>query len=131
MSKSSIQYINERKRKARLAEQRRNAESNAGGLLGGIGYTAEKIGLGAVQSVEGVADYVVGGVADLFGADEYAEQVMEDDWLDYGHADQWYNPSGVMTHVGNIAGGLGSSVPAIATAASAAALKILSTCSWE
>ena len=58
-------------------------ETNAGGLWGGIGYTAEKLGLGVMQGFEGAADYVVGGLADLFGADEFAEYVFDNvsDWF--------------------------------------------------
>ena len=46
-------------------------EQNKGGFLGGIGYGLEKLGLGIVRGLEGVADYIVAGGADLFGQDEY------------------------------------------------------------
>lgn len=112
-----------RGRQLRLGTAAKEKEKNGGGRLdAAVGYAAEKFGLGVVQSVEGAADFVVGGVADLVGADEYAEQVMRDDWVDYGRADKWYNPSGAMKVVGDVAGGLGSTVPTLATAAGAAAL---------
>ena len=41
-----------------------SASKNNGGVLGGIGYVGEKIGLGALASVEGIWDYIVGGVAE-------------------------------------------------------------------
>ena len=57
MSKSAYQMINERRRKARLAEQRRNAETNAGGdPLAGLGYVAGKAALDIGYMAEGITD---------------------------------------------------------------------------
>lgn len=95
---------------------------NNGGLLGGIGYVGEKLGLGILRSVEGVTDFLVGGVADLFGGDEFAENVMKNDWINYSHADEWYDPGKGMSFVGDVAGGVGNMLPSIIiTAATAGA----------
>lgn len=92
-------------------------EQNKGGFLGGIGYGLEKLGLGIVRGLEGVADYIVAGGADLFGQDEYAEKVMTDDWMNYNHADEWYNPSEGWQTVGDITGSIGQMLPSVAAAA--------------
>ena len=55
---------------------------NNGGLIGGIGYLGEKFVLGTVSGFEGIVDYTVGGLAKLFGADEFAEDIFEPDTLD-------------------------------------------------
>ena len=89
-------------------------EKNKGGLLGGIGYVGEKLGLGILRSVEGISDFVLGGVADLFGADDFADELLKSDWVDYTHADNWYNPDGVMSFVGDVSQGIGGMLPAVA-----------------
>ena len=89
------------------------SEQNKGGFIGGLGYFFEKIGAGFMQGIEGIVDYTVGGVAELFGADEFAEDVFESDWMNYNHADDWYNPSEGWKVAGDIAGGIGSSLPGI------------------
>ena len=95
-------------------------EKNKGGVLGGIGYVGEKIGLGIVQGVEGIFDYVGAGVLDLFGADDAAEDVLENDWVDYSHADEWFNPGEGWKVAGDVAGGIGTSVPGLAAGTIAA-----------
>ena len=87
---------------------------NNGGVIGGVGYVGEKLGLGAMRSIEGITDFVVGGVADIFGADEFAERLMKNDWVNYSHADEWYDPGKGMSFVGDIAQGVGGMLPAIA-----------------
>lgn len=87
---------------------------NNGGVLGGIGYLGEKAGLGFLSSVEGIWDYAAGGMAKLFGADQWAERQFVNDWVDYGHADEWYDPSRGWQIAGDVAGGIGTSLPAIA-----------------
>ena len=89
-------------------------EKNKGGLLGGIGYAGEKLGLGIVQGVEGIFDYVGAGILDLFGADDAAEDVLENDWLNYSHADEWFNPGEGWKVAGDVAGGIGTSIPGLA-----------------
>ena len=82
---------------ASYEEKMRNSqtseEKNVGGPLGGIGYLGEKIGLGFIQGVEGVFDYTFGTLGEIFGADDFSEDVFGNDWLDYNHADSWYKPS--------------------------------------
>lgn len=106
----------EEQRKA-LAEynQAQDAPKDNGGFFGGIGYAFEKLGLGFLQSIEGIWDYTAGGLADLFGAHDWAEQQIANDWVNYGHADEWFNPSQGWQVVGDVAGGIGTSLPAIAT----------------
>lgn len=101
-------------------------EKNNGGFFGGIGYALEKIGLGFLSSIEGIWDFTAGGLAKLFGADDWAEQQFANDWVNYGHADEWYNPSEGWQFVGDVAGGIGTSIPAMATVAAAAAITYFS-----
>ena len=103
-------------------KKRQEEEKNRGGLLGGIGYVGEKITLGTVQGIEGIFDFLIGGAADLFGADDFAEQQFANDWLNYNHADEWFNPSEGWRFAGDVAGGIGSSIPGIATAAAITAV---------
>ena len=90
------------------------AEKNRGGLVGGVAYTAEKLGLGFLRSVEGIWDFVAGGIAELFGAHQWAERQFKNDWVNYNHADEWYNPGAGWKLAGDVAGGIGTSAPAIA-----------------
>jgi hypothetical protein len=92
-------------------------KKNRGGLLGGLGYVGEKLGLGLLQGIEGVWDYAAGGIADLFGADAWAERQFSSDWLNYNHADDWYNPGEGWKVAGDVTGGIGTSLPGILTAA--------------
>lgn len=108
---------------ASLAATTTNETQNNGGFWDGLGYLGEKVGLGFLSGVEGIWDFAAGGIADLFGADEWAEEQFANDWVNYNHADEWYNPSGIMKTAGDIAGGIGSSLPSlIGTAAGAAAI---------
>lgn len=95
---------------------------NNGGPLGGVGYWFEKVGLGFLSGLEGIWDYTAGGIADFVGADEWAEEQFDNDWVNYNHADEWYNPSDGWKFAGDIAGGIGTSLPAIAGAAIGAAI---------
>ena len=92
-------------------------KKNRGWLLGGLGYVGEKLGLGLLQGIEGVWDYAAGGIADLFGADAWAERQFSSDWLNYNHADDWYNPGEGWKVAGDVTGGIGTSLPGILTAA--------------
>ncbi len=103
-----------------------NLNKNNGGFFGGIGYFFEKLGLGILSSIEGIWDYTAGGLAKLFGADDWAEQQFANDWVNYGHADEWYNPSDGWKVAGDVAGGIGTSIPAIATVAAAGAIAVAS-----
>ena len=86
-------------------------------LLKGIGYVGQKTGYGALRTIEGISDLLVGGVADLIGGengDEFAERVMKNDWINYGRADEWYNPGTVMSTIGDAGQGFGGMLPSIA-----------------
>lgn len=98
--------------------------NNNGGLLGGSVYLNEKMALGFLSSVEGIWDYTAGGIAKLFGADQWAERQFVNDWVNYNHADEWYDPGKGWQFAGDVAGGIGTSLPAIAGAAGAAALTV-------
>jgi gas vesicle protein len=76
-------------------------------------YVLEKLGLGVMRGIEGLSDYVVGGVGDLFGADEFAERLMKNDWVNYGHADEWFNPGKGWQFAGDVASGVGNMLPSI------------------
>ena len=95
---------------------------NNGGFFGGLGYLGEKIGLGFLSGIEGIWDYTAGGIAKLFGADDWAEQQFANDWVNYNHADEWFNPSLSWQVAGDVAGGIGTSLPALAGAAAGAAI---------
>ena len=101
-----------------LPAQQENPQNN-GGFWGGVGYTLGKAGTGALRGLEGIWDFVAGGIADLFGADEWAEEQLTtspfDEWNE--ELDAWYNPSGVMEFVGDVAGGVGQMLPSIAVSA--------------
>lgn len=111
---------------ARYQYEQEQKEKNQGGFFGGIGYAFEKIGLGFLQSIEGIWDFAAGGLADLFGAHDWAEKQIANDWVNYQHADEWFNPSEGWQFVGDVAGGIGTSLPAIATVAAAAAITFFS-----
>ena len=114
-----INYVNaERERAAAEAAK----SKNKGGFLGGLGYLGEKIGLGFLSGIEGIWDFSAGGIAKLFGADDWAEEQFDDDWVNYNHADEWYNPSDSWKVAGDVAGGIGSSLPSVAGAAAGAAI---------
>lgn len=131
-SSSTLAKLSGVKNNALYAQQVNEAETeevraqNNGGFFGGIGYAFEKLGLGILSSLEGIWDYTAGGLAKLFGADDWAEQQFANDWVDYGHADEWYNPSKGWQVVGDVAGGIGTSLPAIAAVAVAGAITVAS-----
>lgn len=111
---------------ARAAQAAAEGEKNNGGFFGGLGYLGEKIGLGFLSGIEGIWDYTAGGLAKLFGADDWAERQFANDWVNYSHADEWYNPSDGWKVAGDVAGGIGTSLPAIAGVAAAAAIAYFS-----
>ena len=99
---------------------------NNGGFLGGLGYLGEKVAVGFMSSIEGIWDYAAGGLAKLFGADDWAEQQFANDWFGdwYSHPEEWYNPSSGWQTAGDIAGGIGTSLPAILAAIGAVAIAV-------
>lgn len=106
--------------------QEQNKPKDNGGFFGGIGYAFEKLGLGFLQSIEGIWDFTAGGLADLFGAHDWAEQQIANDWVNYGHADEWFNPSDGWKVAGDVAGGIGTSIPALSAIAVGAAITYFS-----
>ena len=101
-------------------------EQNRGGVLGGIGYVGEKAAVGFMSSLEGIWDYSAGGLAKLFGADDWAERQFANDWFGdwYSHPEEWYNPGKGWQTAGDIAGGIGTSLPAMLAATGAVALAV-------
>lgn len=124
LSESHLTSITEQRQAA--AEAADNASKNNGGFIGGIGYSLEKLGLGFLSSIEGIWDYTAGGLAKLFGADDWAEQQFANDWVNYNHADEWFNPSDGWKFVGDVTGGIGTSLPAIAATVAAGAIAVAS-----
>ena len=110
----------------RYAREQEEKAKNQGGFLGGIGYAFEKLGLGFLQSIEGIWDFTAGGLADLFGADDWAEKQMANDWVNYNDADEWFNPSDGWKVVGDVTGGIGTSLPSMLTVAAAAGIAVAS-----
>ena len=103
-----------------------NTDYNTNGFIGGVGYALERAGLGFLQSVEGIWDYAAGGIADLFGADDWAKKQFDNDWVNYNHADEWYNPSDGWKFAGDVASGIGNSAPSMLAVAGAAAITYFS-----
>ena len=113
--RTGLSFLSESERRALWERQnaKEEEEENQGGFLGGLGYAAEKVGLGFLSGIEGIWDYTAGGLAKLFGADDWAEQQFANDWVNYDHADEWFNPSEGWQLVGDVAGGIGTSAPGI------------------
>lgn len=124
----AVSLLSESQRQTALTRAKEAAEEakNQGGFFGGIGYFFEKIGLGFLGGIEGIWDYAAGGLAKLFGADDWAEQQFANDWVNYNHADEWFNPDEGWKTAGDVAGGIGSSLPAIAAVAAAGAIAYFS-----
>lgn len=114
---TSMFNLNEQQAILNDAAEREEKSKNKGGFFGGLGYLGEKIGLGFLSAIEGIWDYTAGGLAKLFGADDWAEQQFANDWVNYNHADEWYNPSEGWQVAGDVAGGIGSSLPSMAALA--------------
>ena len=127
LSSNTISRLNYQFQQDAIAAQ--NAISyNNGGFFGGLGYLGEKIAVGFMSSIEGIWDYSAGGLAKLFGADDWAEKQFANDWFGdwYSHPEEWYNPSSGWQTAGDIAGGIGTSLPAIASVVAAAAIAYFS-----
>ena len=99
-----------------LPMQEEENPQNNGGFFGGVGYALGKFGTSILRNLESKWDYIAGGIADFFGADEWAQEQMEnspfDEWNE--QLDAWYNPNGFMSFVGDTAGALGGMLPDIA-----------------
>ncbi len=103
------------------ATKESDEEKNKGGFFGGLGYTLGKLGTGVFSILEGAWDFTAGGIADLLGADEWAEEQFANNiaggWSQ--SLDEWYNPSKGMQVVGDVASGIGNSLVGIGVAAGA------------
>lgn len=86
-----------------------------GGFFGGLGYLGEKLAVDLVSSLEGAVDYVGSGFAKLIGNDKWAEEIISEDWFGdwYSHPEEWFNPSDGWKIAGDVAGGIGTSIPAL------------------
>ena len=104
-----------------------NLQSGTKNTGSGLGYVAEKVGLGALRSLEGGIDYLVASLADMFGGDDYAEKVMKNDWVNYSHADEWYNPGEGWGFAGDVWQGVGGMIPAVVASFIPYAGPVLST----
>ena len=95
-----------------------SGEKNNGSLLGGLGYLGEKLAVGFMQSVEGIWDFTAGGIADLLGADAWAEEQIATDWFGdwYETAGDWFNAGDGWKTAGDVASGIGTSVIPMAAA---------------
>lgn len=85
---------------------------NNGGFLGGVGYVGARLGLGAFGILEGIWDFSAGGIAKLFGADEWAEEQFANNITGNAQADldRWYNPSKGWQVAGDVSSGIGNSL---------------------
>jgi len=95
-----------------------DTDYNKGGFLGGVKYLGGQAAAGAFGVLEGGWDYLAGGAATLFGNDDYAKRLMENDisgsWSQ--ELTDEYNPNKAMSFAGDVASGLGqSSVGLLAT----------------
>ena len=90
----------------------------------GVGYVGEKFAVGAVQGFESLADFVVGGIADLAGNEELAKQQFDNEWFEdwYEHPESWYKAEGGWKLAGDVSGALGSAAPGIAGTIAGAAI---------
>ena len=93
-------------------EKNKQEEHDNGGWLGGVGYVAEKAGLGFLQTFEGAVDYVSAAITSIFD-EEAAKDILENDWVNYSHADEWFNPSEAWRVAGDVAGGIGTSLAGV------------------
>ena len=125
-----------RKRLIEVAKERqiavqdhRELPENRGGVLGGLGYVAEKVGAGFMQGIEGVWDYAAGGIADAVGNDAWAEEQVGTSWFPewYDNIDKKFNPSEGWRTAGDIGGAIGSSLPALVPSALVAGGAALAT----
>lgn len=114
--------LDAQKQREIAAQNYRTRPQDRGGFFGGVGYLGEKVGAGFMAGVEGVWDFAAGGIADIFGADQWAEEQIANKWFGdwYNNAGSWYNPSEGWQTAGNVAQGIGSSLPALIPSAAVA-----------
>lgn len=88
------------------------SDKNRGGILGGAGYIAGSLGLGAAGVAEGIGDLVSAGADLIRGDTDMAKYRFLDNQT--GEAQQRlveaYNPGTIMKGAGDVASGIGSSL---------------------
>ncbi len=95
------------------------ATKNNGGFASGLKYLGTKLAEGTVSSVEGFVDFLASATAEgldalgVEGAEEWAEKQLQQTWMNYNDADEWYNPGTGWQIAGEVAKGMGNSIPAI------------------
>ena len=99
-----------------------NTHKNVGGLGGGLGYMGTKLVDGLVSNIEGIVDFASGSVAQLFGNEEKAKDIFENDWYNYNRADDKFNPGTGWKVAGDLTGVIGGAAPDILLGLGLAAL---------
>ena len=85
-------------------------------FLNGLGYLGQRAVGGAVKSIENGVDVVSAALADAVGAKGLAQKILDTDWMDYDSANRWFDPDIGWEIGGDIASGIGGSLPTVATA---------------
>ena len=93
--------------------EKNTGPKNVGGFGGGLEYLGTKLVDGLVSNVEGIVDFVAGGIAEIGGNDEKAQEIFQNDWYNYNRADEKYNPGTGMKVAGDISSVLGGALPDI------------------
>lgn len=93
----------------------KNQPKDTWGAFGGALFVGEKLLTGLVSSFEGAVDYLGSGFAKLIGNDKWAEEIISEDWFGdwYSHPEEWFNPSDGWKIAGDVAGSIGTSIPAL------------------
>ena len=105
-----------------------DTDYNKGGIGGGVKQVAGKFGTGIIGVGEGIWDFCAGGIASLFGNEDYAKRLMEDNIAGRMNEqlDTEYNPSKGMQFAGDVASGIGQSTVGLAVSAGIGALVFVS-----
>ena len=92
-------------------QKKQDSITNRGGFLGGAKYVGGSILAGVGSIGEGVIDAVMALGADLTGNHDFAESLFEHNVVGDWHADlaEEYNPTGVMSFIGDVTRGVGQS----------------------
>ena len=113
----------------------KNQPKDTWGAFGGALFVGEKLLTGLVSSFEGAVDYLGSGFAKLIGNDKWAEEIISEDWFGdwYSHPEEWFNPSEGWKIAGDVAGSIGTSIPAlgIGIVTHGAALPTFAAAVWE
>lgn len=93
----------------------------------GIKYLGGKVGAGFMQTIEGAVDYVSAAALRLGGDERRAKEVLDNDWFGdfYTRHDENFNPQGGWKVAGDVAQGIGTSLPSIAITLAGVAIAAL------